>query len=222
MKVNRVSFLVIFAALIIIGFAGKRFLMFGVSRLTSGNRCASADAAQAENDALRERVAACRAPLTGSPKTLRADVYASYPFNNQNVVLIALGADQGIRPRMPATLGGEVLVGQVVETFKHASAVRTIVSPDWQIPVRIGPHKVPGLLMGGPTVRVGMIPADRPVAVGDVLIAASRDLPYGLRVGTVSSVTTSVAGDIFQEATVALGYDLYNLTELTIMVWTPD
>lgn len=219
---NRIPLFVIFAAFIFAGVMWKRPLLFEVRRLTDWRRCASADVVQAENDALRERVLACGVAASVSPSLLRTDVYASYPFNNQNIVLIALGEDEGIRPMMPATIGGEVLVGQVITTFKHSSSVRTIVSPDWRIPVRIGTHKTPGLLMGGPTVRVGMIPADQKITAGDVLIAASRDLPYGLRIGVITSVTPHTEGGVFQEAAVTLGYDLYNLTELDIMVWTPD
>ena len=222
MNVRRVSFLVIFAVFIAGGFLGKQSLMRAVSRLLSWNRHTPIDAMMVENDALREQVAACKAWGAVSAHTVRADVYASYPFNNQNVVLIAAGSDEGVRVTMPATIGGAVLVGQVIQTMKHGSMVRTISSPDWQMPVRVGPYKAPGLLMGGPTVRVGMISTTLKITVGDAIIAASKDLPYGLRVGTVSSVSATASGGIFQEAAVKIGYDLYTLTELTIMLWTPD
>lgn len=222
MNARRFSFFVIFAVLLVAGFSGKQLLLHSVSRFISWNRCAPLDVLQAENDALREQVLARTATIAVPAQTIRADVYASYPFNNQNVVLIAAGSDEGVRVMMPATIGGTVLVGQVIQTFKHSSAVRTIMSPDWQIPVRVGSSKAPGLLMGGPTVRVGMIPMTLKIAGGDAIIAASKDMPYGVRVGTVSSVAATAVGSVFQEAAVKLGYDLYNLTELTIMLWTPD
>lgn len=71
-------------------------------------------------------------------------------------------------------------------------------------------------------MRVGMIPADRKIAPGDVLIAASKDVPYGLRIGVIASVAPHTEGSVFQEAAVTLGYDLYDLTKLDIMAWTPD
>lgn len=222
MNARRVSFLVIFTAFMVAGFLEKQSLMRAVSRLISWNRRVPIDALQAENDALREMVFACTVQAAAPAQTIRADVYASYPFNNQNVVWIAAGLDEGVRAMMPATIGGAVLVGQVIQAFKHSSAVRTIVSPDWQIPVRVGLRKAPGLLVGGPTVRVSMISATMKIAVGDAIIAASKEMPYGVRVGTVSSVAATTAGGVFQEAVVKLGYDLYNLTELTIMLWTPE
>lgn len=222
MNARRFSFLVIFAVLVIVGFTEKQSLLYAVGRFISWNRCAPIDVVRAENNALREQILMSKATAAVPPKTIRADVYASYPFNNQNVMLIAAGSDEGVRVMMPATIGGAVLVGQVVQVFKHSSVVRTIVSPDWQIPVRVGSHKAPGLLMGGPTVRVSMIPATLTIAVGDAIIVASKDMPYGVRVGTVSRVAATTVGGVFQEAVVKLGYDLYTLTELTIMLWTPD
>lgn len=222
MNARRFSFFVIFAVLVVVGFAGKQSFMRAVGRFISWNRCAPLDVLKAENDALREQVLACKATAAVSAQTVRADIYASYPFNNQNVVFVAAGSDEGVRVMMPATIGGAVLVGQVIQTLKHSSAVRTIMSPDWQMPVRVGPSKAPGLLVGGPTVRVSMIPMTLSIAVGDAIIAAGKDMPYGVRVGAVSSVAATTAGGVFQEAAVKLGYDLYNLTELTIMLWTPD
>lgn len=222
MNARRFSFFIIFAVFVVVGFAGKQPFTRAVGRFISWNRSVPIDVLRAENDALREQIRACKATAAVPAQTVRADVYASYPFNNQNVVFIAAGLDEGVRVMMPATIGGVALVGQVIQTFKHSSAVRTITSPDWHIPVRVGPSKAPGLLIGGPTVRVSMIPATLTIAVGDAIIAASKDMPYGLRVGAVSSVAATTAGGVFQEAAVKLGYDLYNLTELTIMLWIPD
>jgi cell shape-determining protein MreC len=123
---------------------------------------------------------------------------------------------------MPATIGGQILIGQVMKVFTHYSLVRTVFSPDWQLPVRIGPKKIPGLLMGGPAVRVSMIESGKTIRVGDAVSAAGREVPFGLKIGVVDAVRADTAAGVFQEATILFSYALTDLTELTLLTWTPE
>lgn len=151
-----------------------------------------------------------------------ADVFATYPFNGRSSVRVDKGRADGMRVGYPATFGGSVLAGQIIEVNGRSSVVRMVGSPDWQIPVRVGLRKVAGLFTGGTVPRVSMIAADKPLAVGDTIIAASGDLPYGLVIGTVGGVSAESAGGVFQEATVKFSYDARDIAELAFMVWTPD
>lgn len=211
--------IIVFAA---VGFAEKHEFIFALYGAAAGNGCSYADALKAENAALRNQIAAYAGSITPANNGIIARIYASYPFNDQKAVVVDKGSNHAIRSLMPATIGGVVLVGQVTKIFVNHSIVRTIASSDWQIPVRIGPRKVPGLFVGGFAPRITMIPNEKAIAIGDEIIAASQDLPYGLAVGTVESFRTDAQAGIFQEAAVALGYDAHSLTELTLLPWTPD
>ncbi len=159
------------------------------------------------------------APSPDAPIVAR--VFAAYPFNNSASLAVDRGAGQRVRVMMPAMLG-DVLIGQVVEVSKEHSVVRLVGSPDWEIPVRIGQAKIPGLLQGGPTIRIAMIGGDKHIAPHDRIISASKELPYGLLIGTVESAYPDSSGGIFQEAVVRIPYVSADLTEIAIMQWTPD
>ena len=228
----RLSLTVIFIILLIVflfgGVVWKQKLVSVIERFTNIRLRADADALRIENALLKDQIAALSvasstyAVTSENASTRRVNIYASYPFNNQNIVSVDGGIEQGIQPMMPVTIGGRILVGQVTKTFKNYSLVRTLLSPDWQVAVRIGQHKVPGLLIGGPTVRAAMIANDKKISVGDVVIAASHDMPYGLKIGTIESVHPDTAAGVFQEARVHFDYTLNDLTELTILLWTPE
>lgn len=178
---------------------------------------------RAENIALRNTLSAksSAAALTDK-KIFFANVFAEYPFNGRALLRVDKGQAEGMRVGYPATFGGSVLAGQVLSVGNHYSIVRMVGSPDWQIPVRVGPRKVAGLLMGGTVPRVSMLPVDKKIVAGDAIIAASGDLPYGLTIGTVGSISASDSGGVFQEAFVIFSYDARDVAELAFMVWTPD
>ncbi len=164
-------------------------------------------------------------PVSAEPPSpdapIVARVFSAYPLNNSSSLGVDRGAAQKVRAMMPAMLG-DTLVGQVIEVSKEHSVIRLVGSADWEIPVRIGPGKVPGLLQGGPTVRIGMIGGDKQIIPGDRIVSASKELPYGLLIGTVESAYPDASGGIFQEAVVRIPYVSGDLTEVAIMQWTPD
>lgn len=180
---------------------------------------------KAENMALKAALMAAESTTIKAPTDgglIFADVFASYPFTGRARVRVDKGLADGMRTGYPATFGGSVLAGQVTEVHGRYSVVRMIGSSEWQIPVRVGPHKVAGLLVGGTVPRISMLAADKTIAVGDAVIAASDDLPYGLTIGSISSISADVEGGVFQEAAVKFTYDSRDIAELAFMVWTPD
>lgn len=154
--------------------------------------------------------------------TLAVKVFSSYPFNNKNLLSINKGREQGVVEGMPVAVGDQIIVGQVSQAFKNYSLVRTIFSPDWEIPVRIGEKKVPALLIGGPELRLTMIVNDKPIFDGQTIFAAKNNLPYGLKIGEVANVTNDSATGVFKEAGVKLDYDFNDLTDLSVLLWTAD
>ncbi len=220
---QRLSIIGICVIFVLAGGSALKYALTAAGRnVARWNICVQNNGAQAENNALREKISALTvASGVFTPQTVVANVYASYPFNNQNTITIDVGSDRGMQHMMPATMGGVILVGQVTKVFAHQSMVRMMTSPDVQMPVRIGPRAIPGLLIGGPQVRVEMIPQNKKIAVGDSIIAASLDAPYGLKIGTVESFRADTQTGVFQEAMVALGYDPYTLTTLTLLLWAP-
>lgn len=200
-------------------------MLLSMSRFFHGGQVFDYETMRAENDALRTAlltVQSTTTPRAHDATLIFANVFAAYPFNGNSTVRVDKGEADGMRVGYPASFGGSVLAGQVSAVFKQHSVVRMVGSPDWNIPVRVGPHKIAGLLVGGPVPRISMLPLDKPIAVGDAIITASGDLPYGLTIGTVSSLAPDSTGGIFQEAIVRFSYDLHDIAELAFMVWTPD
>ena len=181
------------------------------------------NALKSENQALKAQIL----ELNNKIIPLKSDavigqVFSSYPFNNKNLLSINVGENQGIKELMPVTLEGYTLVGQISKVFKNYSLVKTIFSPDWQIPVRIGEKKIPALLVGGPNLKLTMIVNDKPNFENQPIFAASQDLPYGLNIGAVTDVQNNSDTGVFQEANIDLDYDFDNLTELSVLLWTAD
>lgn len=176
-----------------------------------------------ENASLRAQVAEISNNITPfKSDSLGAKVFSSYPFNNKNILSINVGTEQGVEEGMPVVVGDQILVGQITQAFKNYSLVRTLFSPDWELPVRIGDKKVPALLIGGPELSLTMIVNDKPIFEGQDIFLAKQDLPYGLKVGEVVNVKKDSATGVFQEAGIRLDYDLNDITDLSVFLWTAD
>lgn len=130
-----------------------------------------------------------------------AKVFSSYPLNSDKSIAIDIGSSEGVTPGDWVTYGETVFIGTVTEVRSHTSIVRTIFDPDREIPVRIGPEEVDGLLKGGTAPSIDLIPAASPVSTGDIVYTAGADLPYGLEIGRVESVSETV-GEPFKKAVV--------------------
>lgn len=219
---------VLFFILVFAAFTGvvvwKNQMAAYLGRITGLNICGDVAAVRLENEVFRERLNALTAtssePVAAGARV--AFIHAAYPFNNSNRISIDKGAAEGVGLFMPATVGGTIFIGQVVSVFKQYSIVRTVFSPDWQVPVRIGPRKIPGLLQGGPVVRVFMIDNDKTIYAGDSIITAGREMPFGLKIGVIDAIRSDTTAGVFQEATVLFSYALTDLTELTLLPWTSE
>ncbi len=170
-----------------------------------------------ENQSLRAELLARKNdfPRHDAP-LIAAKVYALYPLNDKSVVTIVGGASMGIREGAAVLAAKGIFLGQVVRVGNDWSEVRTVFDPTHDIPVRIGSSAVNGLLRGGASPVVTLIARVKPIVVGDPVYATSRDLPYGLVVGSVSEVREN-PGAAFVEASLVLPYSLHDLSTVFVM-----
>lgn len=147
---------------------------------------------------------------------LPAKVFALYPFNVKSRVYITVGDDHHVRVGQAVVISKTTLVGVVARTRSDQSEVVTLYDPTFSLPVKIGKDEVNGLLYGGVSPRVGLIDKTKHIGAGDRIVSASKDLPYGLVVGSVGAVSEDAAGAFF-EATVDVPYVLKDLTTVFII-----
>jgi len=176
----------------------------------------------AENAALKAQLAIYQtitAELPQDPsRYIRAMVYSRYPFNFKNEILVDAGAADGVSTGTAVLFQG-MLIGRVMQVFKHQALIQTVLDSGFEMPVRLGKAGYDGLFMGGSYPKVGSIAKSADVETGDVVYTAAPGLPYGLPVGTVTATSTS--GDsLFTEAAIAFPYDM-NAVQTILIAQTP-
>jgi rod shape-determining protein MreC len=164
-----------------------------------------------ENEELRAQIQ--KSQISNNDYSL-IKVFSTYPFNIKNQITINAGEKQGIKKSAAVILKQDILVGQVVEVFENYSVVRTIFEPDWQLPVRIGKDEINALFQGGTEPKVNLIDKEKPLQVGDVVYSASREFPYGLKIGEISEIKETSAG-VFKEAILKMPFNVNELREVS-------
>ena len=152
----------------------------------------------------------------GGWEYLPAIVHSAYPFNNQRLISINLGSEDGIKTEMPVAVFPGVLLGQITEVFPHYSWVRTIFDPDFKVSVRVGWGAADALLEGGNQLMVTLIPKNQAVTQGDVIFASSREFPYGMKIGNLGLVIESQE-DFFKKAPAELAYNLNEIQKVYVV-----
>ncbi len=104
--------------------------------------------------------------LSGTPGTVFAKVFSTYPFNVKNRIFINAGSADGIAEG-DAAYFGNVLVGSVTAIFKNYAEVKTVFDPNWRIPVRIGTGEIDALLQGGSMPLVTLVQNEKEMKSGD-------------------------------------------------------
>jgi len=144
-------------------------------------------------------------------------VFSTYPFNIKNTVTISGGEKEGIKKNMVATLEQDILVGRVSDVLDGYSIIQTVFDPSWQMSVRIGEAEVDGLLEGGNKPRVTLIEKNKPCVEGDIVYSASKDFPYGLKIGEVVSVKETPGG-VFKEAVLKIPFNISEVRKINIIL----
>jgi rod shape-determining protein MreC len=146
-----------------------------------------------------------------------AKVFSTYPFNVKNIITINAGEKQGIKKSMVATVGENILLGQLTDVFENFSVIRTIFDPAWQLPVRIGKEEINGLFKGGNEPKVILIEKEKEIQINDIVHSASQEFPYGLKVGEVAEIKETAAG-VFKEAVLKMPFNVGELREIKILI----
>ena len=169
-----------------------------------------------ENRDLRARVLALSAGIgPDNPGYSSVKVLLVYPFNNKSRVTVAAGTEAGVKEGAAARVSENIYLGLVTRAGGTWSEVTTVFDENRKLPVKIGETGVAGLLQGGAALTVGLIGKSQRIKPGDVVYTASRDLPFGLVVGEVTSVRESQT-DSFLEAEVTAPYDPRDLNDVLI------
>jgi rod shape-determining protein MreC len=145
-----------------------------------------------------------------------ARVFSLYPFNAKNRIYITAGTSQGVSVGEPVMFSKTVLVGQIVSVSSDSSEVITIYDSKFSLPVKIGKAGIDGLLAGGVSPIVGLIDKTKQVNIGDNIYSASKDLSYGLVIGSVKSVKEDSTGTFFN-VQIELPYVLSDIIDVYVI-----
>ncbi len=167
--------------------------------------------------ALQEENASLRVRLFDQSlfATSTVEVYSDYPLNSKQEISIAAGSNQGVKQGDIVTWGSNVLIGKVTAVLSNSSVVSTIFDPSWQMAVRIGSSQIDGLLNGGNSPTVTLIPQDGQINVGDMVVTATNGFPYGLEVGVIKDVSTTT-NSVFREASLQTEVNIPDLRYVTV------
>jgi rod shape-determining protein MreC len=158
------------------------------------------------------------------------DVDQKYAFANvigKNIdpsgstIIIDEGSESGINKNDPVVVDRGVLVGKIAEVNKNSSVVQLINDNNSKLAATIiNMERSIGLIEGGYgiSVRMGFIPQNEQVEIGDVVITSGLEdsMPYGLVVGTIESIEKEVY-EPFQKAIVASPKQLDRLRIVSVL-----
>jgi len=143
-------------------------------------------------------------------------VYSSYPYNDQKVIFIDSGSEQGIKSGMPVAIAPGIAFGYVTDVFPRYSAVRTIFDADFETTVRVGTAEEKALLEGGQNPIVSLI-RDKKIVTGDAIVTAGLQFPYGMEVGKIGTLLES-QDTFFRKAEIQLSYNLRNIRKIYVIL----
>lgn len=146
-----------------------------------------------------------------------ATIFSTYPFNNQRVLAIALGSEDGLKKSMPVVAAPGILLGQVIEVFPKYSLVKTIFDPDFKIPVRIGAAATDALLEGGNQPMVTLINKNTLALSGDFVYSAGVQFPYRMQIG-ILAVVSDFQDNFLKKAELKINYNINELKKVYVIV----
>ncbi len=148
---------------------------------------------------------------------VRARVYAEYPWNNRELIVLDRGARDGLREGMPVVTESGFVVGKVASVWKSTAEVQTVFDSSWKSSVAIGTEGARAVLTGGTEPRLTLIPEDAVVAVGDPVVNTSPGLPLDTPFGRIKEVKADT-GEVWKSALVSVPYREERVT--TVLVRT--
>ncbi len=124
-------------------------------------------------------------------KAIAAGVIGVGPSNFENSIFIDRGTAEGIRKNMPV-LGGEGLVGRVVEASAHSARVTLLIDPSTSVAGRLDRSGETGVLQGNGKGELSfeLFDPEADVLIGDRVVTSGYDrslYPAGIPIGSVAS-----------------------------------
>ncbi|MCZ7565731.1 MAG: rod shape-determining protein MreC [Burkholderiales bacterium] len=163
-------------------------------QLRSAPALLALDALKAENEVLRETLAA-RTKLPQS-SIFAEIVYAGRdPFSRK--VIVDKGSQQGVQLGQPV-IDARGVLGQITRVHPLLAEVTLVVDKDHPVPVQVVRNGLRGVVYGsgdGATLELRHMATNAEVEVGDVLVTSGIDgvYPRGLPVARVTSVERDAA-----------------------------
>lgn len=141
--------------------------------------------------------------------------------SSAQLLLVDAGTAQGVKLGQPVLAAGGVLVGIVSDVNTSTSNVRPLTADGTSVGVRVDrPDGPTGILVGerGTGIRLTLVPKSETLQPKQSIITSevNPQIPSGILIGTISSLRT-VAGALFQEATIIPTIPYEQLTVLTIL-----
>lgn len=147
-------------------------------------------------------------------------VYSSYPFNDRRLIVIDVGARDGIKPGMPVLINENVLLGRIKNVLRTQSVVETIFNPEWRSSVIIGSKSIKALLKGGMPPTLNLISPGADINLGDEVLNISPELPLDLLIGTINEIKP-VLNEVWLAAELVTLYRLENFNKVLVVTDFP-
>jgi len=151
--------------------------------------------------------------LKASSNSIIAKIFSVYPFNQKNRIYANVGSNDGTFLGQAVTVSKTIFLGQVSNVKKDQSEIVTSYDPKFTLPVKIGKEEIQGLLQGGVNPRITLIDKTKNISSSDKIIASSKDIPFGLFVGTISKVYEDETKS-FLEADIVLPYQISEIKNI--------
>ncbi len=193
-------------------------------------RLAQSQSAQGELAQLRPLVRVDRIPPVSEYNPVTARVIARSPTVWYSTVTVDRGSSSGVAVNDPV-ITGDGLVGRVSATTRSTAQVTLITDHRSAVSARVLPDGPDGVLepeAGDPsTLLLDFISPDQKIEKGAILVTAgwsngqiSSKFPYGIRIGRVTSATSS-PGEAYQRVNVQAFADLRGLDYVQILTGGP-
>lgn len=201
--------------------AGFRYLF----SLTKTYKLLNSDSLIEENISLKKENLDLKAEIYSMRKSfvlpaknnlLETKVYSVYPFNTKQRLFISVGETDGVEVNDAVLFSESSFIGKVINVSNHKSEVMTIFDPDFSMPVRIGSDEIDALLNGGVNPYIKLIDKNNKISIGDKVVSSSKNFPYGLILGSISSIKNDSSG-AFSQSNISLPYSIGDVRNVFVV-----
>jgi rod shape-determining protein MreC len=170
-----------------------------------------------ENEFLRSQMGL---PLEEGRQLVFAEVIGGSPAKTGRYFLIDKGRRDGIEDKAAVIVGGNILVGQIVEVNETASKVRLINDPNSKISGRIQESGITGLVTGEEDfdLIIDLLPQGEKIEKGQIAVSSGSVgyFPSGLLIGEIEEVISSEV-NISQKARIKPAADFRRIDKVFVI-----